>query len=668
MFTSTWVSGRYARALFIIGSLLLTTAAPSAQTTTETPLPLEAFYRDEAIHNVKLSPDGTHLIALRNIGEDTVLMTLNLSTGEVFYPTKTDNEQFKFNWVRWANNDRLLMSLRFDSRRGTHLRFTETRLLAVDAKKPSKMITLVRPDDDADGWISQFQDNIISILPDDPDHILLSVDREFPNHQTVYKANVNNGRLRRVKKHMSSVRSWMADQQGNVRLGEGYNDRERKVSIRVLDPQTNKWTVAWSYVVFDEPSISPLGFGKDGNTLYLLADHEGRKAVFKADLSKEGYPMELILSNSEYDVSGSLIYSPAHRDAVGLYYHDNGGKSIFWNPEFTAFQNGIDKALPDAGNYITSFSDDARKYILFSVGDTQPGQYLFGDRDKKTLDFVADVYPELSNGVLVEKELVTYKARDGLELEGYLSLPKTFKDKPIATIILPHGGPMSRDGKGYDSFSAYMANRGYAVFQPNFRGSAGYGHDFMMMAVGGMGLAMQDDLEDAVKFLVAENIADPKRVCIAGGSYGGYAALMGATKTPDLFQCAISFAGISDIVKLRNTARYFTNRNVMREQLGHDKKQLRETSPARLAERVKIPILLLHGADDTIVPVDQSRLMAKRLKKYNKVYEYIELEGGSHYLDYLPHRKQTFEAMDAFLQKYLPVDAPVGNAAQQAGI
>ena len=133
MFTSTWVSGRYARALFILGSILLTTAAPSAQATTETPLPLEAFYRDEAIHNVKLSPDGTHLIALRNIGKDTVLMTLNLSTGEVFYPTKTDNEQFKFNWVRWANNDRLLMSLRFDSRRGTHLRFTETRLLAVDA-------------------------------------------------------------------------------------------------------------------------------------------------------------------------------------------------------------------------------------------------------------------------------------------------------------------------------------------------------------------------------------------------------------------------------------------------------------------------------------------------------------------------------------------------------
>lgn len=630
-------------------------------------VPLEAFYRDAAVYNVKLSPDGTHLIALKNIGGDTVLMTLNLETGETFYPLKTDNEQFKFKWVKWANNDRLLISVRFDTRaRALHIHNTETRLLAADAKKKSKVITLVKPDDKADGWVSQYQDDIISLLPDDPEHILLGVDREFPGLQTVYKANVYTGRLKRVKKHSSSVRSWIADQQGEVRVGEGYNDKDRTVSIKVLDPRTQKWMKAWSYVVFEEPSISALGFGKNSNELFLLADHKGRQAVFKADLSKDGYPMELILHDPTYDIDGSLIYSPIKKDVVGLYYSDSGSKSIFWDPEYKAFQAGIDKALPDSANYITSLSANERRYILYSEGVTQPGTYLFGDRDEKSLNHVADIYPELNDGVLVEKELLTYTTRDGLELEGYLSLPKSYKDKPIPTIILPHGGPMSQDGSGFDSFSAFMVNRGYAVFQPNFRGSSGYGHDFMMMAVGGMGLAMQDDLEDAVKFLAKENIADPKRVCIAGGSYGGYAALMGATKTPDLFQCAISIAGISDILKLRNTARYFMNKNVMREQLGNDKKQLKQTSPARLVERVKIPILLIHGADDTIVPVDQSRLMAKRLKQHDKVYEYIELEGGSHSLDYLPHRKQTFEAMENFLQKYLPVEATAISAKQAA--
>ncbi|ACE84625.1 alpha/beta hydrolase family protein [Cellvibrio japonicus] len=639
--------------------MALTAVTHAAKPAKHTPQPLSSFYRDEVLDRLELSPDGTHLLALKNIDGITAVMVYELATGNVFFPTKTDNKEFKFNWVRWANNDRLLMSLRFASRRGmnTSLQFTETRLLAVDAKKPSKIITLVKPNEDAvyQGWVSQFQDNIISMLPDDPEHILLSVDRDLPGHQTVYKANVYTGKLSRVKKYHSSVRSWLADRQGNVRAGVGYNDRDRRISIRVLDPNTNKWTEAWSYINFDEPDISPVGFGNDPNELFLFANHEGRQALFKADLSKPGYPKELVLSHPEYDVSGSLIYSPAHKQVVGIYYNDGQSKSIFWNQEFKAFQAGLDKALPDSNNYIISLSEDARKYVLYSSGNLNPGAILYGNRDTKELVHVADLLPELTEDVLVKKEFRTYKARDGLALEGYLSLPKTFANKPVATIILPHGGPMSEDGSGFDRFSAFMVDRGYAVFQPNFRGSSGRGHDFMMQAIGGYGLEMQDDLEDAVHYLVREKIADPKKVCIVGASYGGYAALMGATKTPDLFQCAISFAGMSDLVKMRDTFRYYMAANSYREQFGNDRSQLKETSPARMVDKVKIPILLIHGDKDASVPVAQSRLMAKALAKTKKTYEYIELEDGTHHLDYLPHRQQTFEAMDKFLNQYLPL-------------
>ena len=155
--------------------------------------------------------------------------------------------------------------------------------------------------------------------------------------------------------------------------------------------------------------------------------------------------------------------------------------------------------------------------------------------------------------------------------------------------------------------------------------------------------------------MVAEKIADPQNICIVGASYGGYAALMGATKTPDLFKCAVSFAGISDLIKLRDKYRYFTNKNTVRKQIGEDKGQLKQTSPVRMAEKVKIPILLIHGDDDVVVPVNQSRIMAAALKDEGKQYEYIELEDGTHNLDYLPHRKQTFEAMENFLKKYLPI-------------
>jgi dipeptidyl aminopeptidase/acylaminoacyl peptidase len=650
------------RWLCLIGLLSLNgTVNPVYANTSAThkPHPLHYFYRDAVLDDIELSPDGTHLLALKNIEGNTAILVYEISTGKVFYPVKTDNKKFKFNWVRWANNDRLLLSVGFSTNRGmlTKLQFDETRLLAANAKKPSKLMTLVKPDDEAleMGWVSQFQDNIISMLPDDPEHILISVDRVTPGHQTVYKANVNTGRLTRVQKQKSSVRSWLADRQGNVRVGIGYDDRERRRTIKVLDQNTKKWVEAWSYINFDEPSISPVGFGNNPNELYLFADHEGRQALFMADLSKPGYPKELILSNPDYDVDGRLIYSPAHKEMVGIYYTDESTKSIFWNKEFKAFQAGLDKALPASNNYIISLSDDARKVLIKTSNAENPGSIMFGDRDTKEMFSIAELYPELTKDVLVKKEFRTYKTRDGLELEGYLSLPKNFANKPVATIILPHGGPMSEDGSGFDRFSAFMVDRGYAVFQPNFRGSSGRGHDFMMEAVGGYGLAMQDDLEDAVKYLIDKKIADPEKVGIIGASYGGYAALMGATKTPDLFQCAISFAGMSDLVKMRDTFRYYIARNSYREQFGNDKKQLKETSPVRMVEKVKIPILLIHGDKDTSVPVAQSRMMAEALKDAEKTYEYIELEDGTHHLDYLPHRQQTFEAMDKFLSQYLPL-------------
>jgi dipeptidyl aminopeptidase/acylaminoacyl peptidase len=645
---------RFIHLCFLAISVISSGAYATETTNNSGLLPLEVFYNDAAIEDIELSPDGTHILALRNIGGDTAVMVMDLATNKSFYPVKTDNKQFKFNWVTWANNDRLLMSARFDSRMLNGTKYMQSRLLAKDAKKDSKLMVLIKPDEDA-GWVSQFQDNVISFMQDDPDHILVSVDREVPLHQTVYKVNVNNGRMSKYKKSSNVIKSWYADREGVIRVGEAYNEKKRTVTYKIIDPQTGKWATAWQYVVLDEPGISIAGFGSNSNELFIFADHEGRQALFKVDLSKPGFPKELILSNKNYDVNGRLIYSTALKEVVGLYYNDGSSKSIFWNKEFQAFQAGIDKAMPKTNNYIISMSDDARKYILFSSNSTNPGTYYFGDRDKKTLDYLASSYPDLTEDILVKKELRKYKARDGLELDGYLSLPKNFAAKPSATIIFPHGGPMSEDGLDFDIFSTFMANRGYVVFQPNFRGSSGYGHDFMMKAVGGYGLEMQDDLEDAVKYLVEQKISDPKRVCIAGASYGGYAALMGATKTPDLFQCAISFAGMSDLIKMQDSYRNFVNSTIARKQFGDDSRQLKQTSPARMVEKVKIPILLIHGKDDAVVPVAQSRIMADALKDEGKVYEYIELENGTHNLDYLPDRKQTFEAMEKFLKQYLPL-------------
>ena len=619
-----------------------------------TRLPAEAFYQLPQLSNIKLSPDGNYLAAFRHSGDQTFVITMNLKTDEVFYPTKSEEKNFKLNWVEWANNDRLLISTSFvNSHETGAAKITYTRLYSVDAKKPSKIINLVKPNE-SPYYISQFQDNVIGRVANEPDSILISVDNVSPGHETVYKVNVVTGKSSIVQRE-ADANSWLADRDGGVRIGEYYDDDKRKKSYKVRDPKTNEWVDAWQYVVFDNPPVTPLGFGKNPSDLYLLADYQGRQALYKADLSVAGYPLQLILSNPDYDIEGRLIYSSAVKDVVGIYYNNGEAKSIFFNEEFKHFQSSIDATLPNTTNRIINMSEDGNKYVLFSSDSVMPGAIYLGDRATNELEQFETLNPQLTRDNLPRKEKLEYKARDGLVLDGFLSLPKN-TNKPLATIILPHGGPMSEDGIGFDEYSTFLVNLGYAVFQPNFRGSSGRGHEFMMRAIGSMGLAMQDDLEDAAAFLVKQKIANPKRLGIVGGSYGGYAALMGAAKTPDLFQCAISIAGISDIKKLRSSSYIYINQNTIKKQLGDDADQLKKTSPINLVNNIHIPILLIHATGDAVVPVAQSRIMADVLKSQQKPYEYIELEGGSHHFEYLPHRKQTFEAIQKFLTKYLPIE------------
>ena len=220
-------------------------------------------------------------------------------------------------------------------------------------------------------------------------------------------------------------------------------------------------------------------------------------------------------------------------------------------------------------------------------------------------------------------------------------------------MINPHGGPISRDDGDFDYWAQFFSSRGYAVLQVNFRGSSGYGLEFMKAGLKNWGLNMQDNLEDSVRWLIYKGIADPDSICIVGGSYGGYAALMGVAKTPELYACAISFAGISDLRKMLGHTRHYTNRRVAEEQIGTDKKQLKETSPRLLAESIQVPVLLAHGSKYPVVPVQQSRLMESALEKHNNEFEYLEFKDGDHFLSSAGHRLVFFKAMERFLARYL---------------
>jgi dipeptidyl aminopeptidase/acylaminoacyl peptidase len=290
---------------------------------------------------------------------------------------------------------------------------------------------------------------------------------------------------------------------------------------------------------------------------------------------------------------------------------------------------------------------------VYTESDHIPGSYFLGFRNEKELIFLFNQYPELAAFTeKIEHRLIKYKARDGAKIEGYLSLPPDMK-APFPLIVHPHGGPESRDFGGFDYWTSFFVNLGYAVFRPNFRGSSGYGYSFARSQMQAWGLSMQDDITDGVHRLIRDNIVDKEKICIVGASYGGYAAAMGAIKTPELFKCAISFAGVMNLKELVHDYRNSYFRIQIEKQLGEDSDDLKARSPYYLAEKVNIPILLAHGEDDRRVKIEQSQEMFEELQELGKDVSYLELKHGDHYLSVQKNRHQLFTAMEKFLTTHL---------------
>lgn len=634
----------------IVCTVLLSALLSAALAAKE--LPVEAFASAPAIDKLKLSPDGTKLSMIQTLDtekEQLVLVKLfDLQSGEQKYLVKADSRDLTIYSVIWANNKQLLMRAAYASHRyGTPV--TETRLMVIDIEtgKNRSVVNgqlqrkLVRT--------PQFQSNIVDLMPADEHNFLLALDGfSYGSGTSVVKVSLN-GELHEMVAHArKDLYDWIADRQHRPRIALFRDDTRYEVQEKLLD--TKEFRTLWQFELFSEQEVWPIGFDADPNILYVSAYHQGRLAIFKTDLSAAQPTLQLVKADENYDVPADISYSWQENKviAIGEEYVDS---------DYQAFQKAVDKALPDADNHIVSMSYDQNRYIIESSSATSPGSYLLGDRKEKSMTFLLDKFSQLDPALMVAKQKIQYQARDGLSIEGYLTTPLGYEQGALPTIIFPHGGPISFDDEGFDYWTQFFANRGYAVLQMNFRGSHGYGFDFMQMGLQGWGLQMQDDVEDGTRWLIEKGIADPKRICIVGASYGGYAALMGAVKTPELYQCVVSFAGVTDVEALVKSHRFYNNYEVVKKQLGDNFDLLEQRSPLTHAEKIQVPVLLVHGTKDRSVPVKQSVAMYKALKSEEKDVQYIELEDGDHYLSTNSHRLQTFKAMDSFLKQHLNVPA-----------
>ena len=640
---------------FLSLSLLSLLFIFSGVTYSQEQIPTDVFGSPPLIGTVKISPSGEKIAMYATLQNgDSAILVRDLTKSESpLRPIATsDNRTLKLLSFNWFNDDIILASawLAADFY-GTKL--DNTRLLRINVDGTGFEPLFKKRHFKDLPWQPPQQTGIIDWLEDDDDHILVSVRVSNMRSPDVVKVNVKKNTIKIIKKGVAGTSGWMTDEYGEVRIGYTYDRNRSAGTIIFKDHGSTKWRTIWEYKTLSEDSVSVLGFGEQSNKVWFEAYKDGRIAIFSADISKQNFEPELVYSHPERDVETRLRYKKGIKDPIGIGFRDENYHMVTWDKEEAEFEKNIYELFPDQDVYFGTSSKDENRYIIFVENSSTPGSFYLGDRKLGTLDLVAHSYPALANSVLPAKEAITYQARDGLEIEAFLTVPEG-KEKNLPTIIFPHGGPIAADGeKGFDYWTSFFANRGYAVVQMNFRGSTGYGFDFMKAGLGQWGGQMQEDIEDATTWAINEGIADPERICIVGGSYGGYAALMGAA-TSNLYKCSVSFAGVSDLLYLLDESRRYGGEETLRIMLGDKSRaELRETSPVNLADQIEIPDLLVQGDDDSRVLLKHGQSMRDALEEAEVEHIYIEQEDSDHFLTLKRNRLEFFKETEKFLEKYI---------------
>ncbi len=640
--------------IFSVFFLLLTFLFLSSPGRSAGTLPVEAFGRMPAFSDVTLSKYGTYLARQEEFQGKYYLAIFRVDGTKLTRMHTMSLGELHVRWIAWLTDRRLLVSIAFADFRYA-VPTMETRLIAMDYDG-SHIVSMYR--NKRGRWIPQIQDNVVDLLPDDPDHILMKYNPDDPSRPRVYRVNVHTGRASLVQAGKKGVTNWLTDQAGRVRIGTGLKDGVYQIIVR--PPDSKAWRVLRARESLSTEEFVIYGFAQDPNVIYVGSNHEGgTRGVYEYDLRTDQF-VRKIFRHPEVDVLG-LAWNQERTRISRIFFALEGMHSFWIEPGFKMLFDRVASAFPNKKVSIVSRTLGDSRTIIHVGSVTDGGRYYVFDSRANLAITLGPNYPELEGVPLGEMFPFDYHARDGLRIPAYLSLPAGY-DKPsdaknLPLVVMPHGGPTARDVLIFDPFVHVLTNRGYAVLQMNFRGSAGYGAEFEAAGYRQWGRKMQDDITDGVMHLVSEGIADRDRVCIYGASYGGYAALMGAVKTPDLYKCAISLNGVFDLRKfIRGLWKYVGGRSGYRTaHIGNysERDFLEEVSPSKRAAEIKIPVLVVHAKDDRVVPFDQSKTMVGALKRAGVDYEFLELRDGGHGLNTTASRLAFMQALDRFLARHL---------------
>lgn len=603
-------------------------------------VPLEDFFKDPDKGQYRISPNGEMIIFMApHMGRRNVFVQKLGDTTAI--PITHETERSIYN-AFWESDERIVYVKDTGGDENMH-------------------ILSVRPDGTGLTDHTPFEkvrSEVLDILEERPNEMLIQSNKRNPQIFDVYLLNTATNEMKMAAENPGNITGWITDHDGKIRAAITTDGVNTSLLYRETEKDKFKTVITTNF----KQTLAPLFFSFDNKNLYCMSNLGRDKMALVEYDPATAKEVRVVYENPDVDIDGA-DYSRKRKVLTVVYYQTDRPKMHFLDADTEAIYKKINSQLPNYYNQVTRQNKNEDKLLVYSNSDRYFGGYYFYDVKNDVFQKLADFKPWLSETNMAEMKPVSYQSRDGLTINGYLTLPKGVEAKSLPVVINPHGGPWARDGWGFNPEIQFLANRGYAVLQMNFRGSTGYGRKFWEASFKQWGRTMQDDVTDGVKWLIKEGIADSTRVAIYGGSYGGYTTLAGITLTPELYSCAVDYVGVSNMFTFMNTIPPYWEpfRDMFYEMVGDPKKDslmLAEVSPVFHADKIRCPLLVAQGANDPRVNKDESDQMVAALRNRGIDVEYIVKDNEGHGFYNQENQFEFYGAMEKFFNKHLMKAVP----------
>jgi len=601
-------------------------------------IPVEDFFKNSEKRTFRLSPDGIYIAYMAPFESRMNIHVRKFDNDSVIRVTSVTDRDLSGYF--WANNNRLVYIRDQGGNENFHL-------FAVDKDGTNeKDLTPF------DGVRAQ----IIDDLEDNEQEMIIGLNKRIPQVFDPYRINIQTGEMKLLYENPGNITDWGTDHDGKIRLAYVTNGVDNTIMYRDNEDKPFEDVITTNF----KQTLAPQFFDFDNGSIVYAVSNLGRDkmAIVKYDL-KEKKELEEIFINNEVDVDG-ISYSNKRKVPTVISYTKAKLNRKYLDKEMETIFSKLEEELgSDNEYYLTSSNKNEDKFLVYVGNDKTRGSYYYYDKESNKIDHMADLSPWVKPEQMAEMKPITYTSRDGITINGYLTLPVGREAKNLPVVINPHGGPWARDNWGFNPEVQLLANRGYAVLQMNFRGSTGYGKKFWESSFKKWGQEMQNDVTDGVKWLIDEGIADPKRVAIYGGSYGGYATLAGITNTPDLYAAAVDYVGVSNLFTFMETIPPYWEpyKKMLYEMVGDpstiDSVMMKANSPVFNVDKIKAALFIAQGANDPRVKQSESDQMVEALKKNGVNVQYMLKENEGHGFRNEENRFDFYKAMAKFLDENL---------------